>query len=75
MARFLQLKMEHKIQGLDHRKFVMLSGHESTIAFHLAAMDLYDHRFPEYASYIIWELYCNDGDYTVSVSSLLIFLL
>ncbi|KAJ8944269.1 hypothetical protein NQ318_009646 [Aromia moschata] len=40
----------------DTPKFLMLSGHESTVAAVLNGMDAFDYLTPEFASVVIWEL-------------------
>lgn len=52
----------------DVAKFLMLSGHDSTISVVLGAMDVYDYHPPEFASTVIWELRQNaKEEYYVNV--------
>lgn len=39
------------------KKIFLYSGHEHTVFSTLAALDLYDHHFPNYSSAVIYELH------------------
>lgn len=50
------------------RKIFLYSGHEHTVFSPFAALDLYDHHFPNYASATIYELHkLEDNNYAVKV--------
>ncbi|KAJ8968867.1 hypothetical protein NQ317_008123 [Molorchus minor] len=52
----------------DTAKFLMLSGHESTIAAVLNGMGTFDYMPPEFASVVIWELRQDgSGDYYINM--------
>jgi len=53
MVNHLQMKAQEK----NSLKFVEYSGHDSTVAPILAAYEVFDHKWPPFASNIILELY------------------
>lgn len=50
------------------RKIFLYSGHEHTVFSTLAALEIYDHHFPKYASATIYELHkLGDKNYAIKV--------
>lgn len=65
------LNEEHQLpDGLrpNLKKFLLLSAHDTTVAATLAALRVFDNRYPPYNSTVIWELYkTSNGTYFVTV--------
>lgn len=63
--------LENAMENKTKTKFVLYSGHETTIAFLLIALGLFEDRIPPFGAYIILELTkvdsSDDGDDFIQV--------
>ncbi|XP_077608409.1 prostatic acid phosphatase isoform X3 [Crocuta crocuta] len=59
--------MKNATQPSNHRKLVMYSAHDTTVAGLQMALDVYNGILPPYASCHLMELYLEDGEYFVEM--------
>eukprot|EP00026_Physarum_polycephalum_P006185 Phypoly_transcript_06226.p1 GENE.Phypoly_transcript_06226~~Phypoly_transcript_06226.p1 ORF type:complete len:140 (+),score=10.98 Phypoly_transcript_06226:1323-1742(+) len=55
------------IKGEEMPKYLVFSGHDTTVGPLLAAINAYDGQWPPYASHIELELWNNAGDYYIQL--------
>jgi Histidine phosphatase superfamily (branch 2) len=54
-------KLLDMVNNEKTQKWVMWSGHDSTLVPVLRAMGIFDGHWPPYASHLMWELWRKDG--------------
>lgn len=66
-ATELIANIEAFVKGVEMPKFLVFSGHDTTIGPLLATLQAYDGQWPPYASHMEFELWNNKGEYYVQV--------